>query len=253
MAGKKRKSQPSYSETMKKIKKGHWQVSTAPRMYMPRTPGGNVIAERKINDQFLTTGAIAQGTDWTGTELDPTTTNCLFAPALGNDINTRVGRKVSVHKIKINGVITCAGQANQTTTDGAEVVRLILYQDKQTNATQAQGEDLMSTASASSYAVVNAFQNSANFGRFQVLKDKRYVLNPPSISYDGINMEQQGVGMHFKININFKKPVIVHFNATNGGTVADIVDNSFHIIAATSNNSLAGALSYVCRTTYTDV
>jgi len=50
--------------------------------------------------------------------------------------------------------------------------------------------------------------------------------------------------------VNFKTPVKVQFNATNGGTVAVIVDNSFHIICGASNITYAPTISYYCRVAY---
>ena len=108
-------------------------------------------------------------------------------------------------------------------------VRIILYQDKQTNGTFAQGEDVISSGAANNAG--HMFQNPANFGRFRVLKDKTFRLHDPSISYDGTNMEQSGYSIPFKFKVNFKNGILVHFNAANGGTVADIIDHSFHMLS----------------------
>lgn len=63
---------------------------------------------------------------------------------------------------------------------------------------------------------------------------------------------QQGHRVGFKFTVNFKKPVVVHFNATNGGTVADVVDNSFHIVAAADVIAYAPSLIYYSRVCYKD-
>jgi len=152
--------------------------------------------------------------------------------------------------MKITGRIDCAAQANQVDIDSASMCRLLLVQDKQTNAAQLNSEDVITSGAASGATLM--FQNPAFFGRFNVLKDKRWIFQSPTVSWDGTNLEQGGLQKFFKWNIKFKKPVVVHFNATNGGTIADIIDNSFHVIGGCSNNSLAPTVTYKCRSTYLD-
>jgi len=75
-----------------------------PRLFVPRTPGGQILAESHYFDTERTITAIAfNGASWTGTEYDPNTTAmlCLFAPVIGDDLTNRTGRKVFVKKIKI--------------------------------------------------------------------------------------------------------------------------------------------------------
>lgn len=217
--------------------------------YVARTPGVKAITETKYFDaEFGQSAILATTTTWAGTEVDPATGNCLFFPAVGNAYNNREGRKTHVKKIKINGWIIVPAQQNQTATDHSTNVRLIVYQDKQSNATQSQGEDLM--ASGANSLPTMMFQNPANFGRFKVLKDKTFAFQNPAVSYDGTNMEQQSLMRTFKISIKFRKPVTINYNNTNGATVADVVDNSFHMIAATSGAGLAPELAYKVRTVF---
>ena len=225
-----------------------------PGMYtVPRTMGAVAVTERKYFDSFLNGSALTASTDWTGTEHDPATLNCLFVPVEGSDINERIGRKVTVRKIQVRGHISIPAQTNQTTADQPGDCRIILYQDLQTNASFAQGEQLMAAPGAATALLCNStFQSTANFGRFRVLKDKVYSLRQAAMAYDGTNIEQEGFTIPFKFTIRFRKPVVVRFNATNGGTVADIVDNSFHIVSQCTNVSLAPVMSYQCRVVYTD-
>lgn len=226
------------------------------RNYVPRTPGGQIIAEKKYFDSLLSAGAIATSTDWTATEMDPATANTLFSPAPGTAINQRVGRKVNVHKMRIRGNINVPAQTTQSQADNAAVIRLIVHQDQQTNGAQAQGEQVMEApATATSLLCTQTFMSLANLGRFKILKDKIYSLNKLPVANDtgatgGIT--QGGMTIPFKINLKFNKPITVHYNATGGSTVADIVDNSFHIIATTSNNNYSSTLSYTCRTVFSD-
>lgn len=211
-----------------------------------RTRGAQVQGEMKYFDTEKSISAIVETNDWTGTEQDPTTFNTLFVPVVGAGINQRIGKSAKILKLKMRFLVDAPQQTNQTLTDPAADIRLIVYLDKQTNAAQAQGEQVM-TGGVSDGTGILSFQNIDNFGRFQVLMDKSITLQNPNVSWDGTNIEQQGVAKMFKWSKNFKKPIVVRFNATNGGTVADIVDNSLHVIALTDNDDLAPRLSYYSR------
>lgn len=224
-------------------------------MVVPRVYGNpQAVTERKYfdTDKDLSTVINIAGASWAGCELDPATVNTLFAPVEGNDFNQRQGRKVQVIQIKIKGFLTCAAQADATAADNANYVRLVFYEDTQTNGAQSQAEEVFASGSATLNNVC-AFQNPANFGRFRVLKDRTFTLQRPSMSYDGVNMEQGGLITPFKITHKFKKPVVVSFNAANGGTIADIVNNSWHFIGASSSSGLVPQIAYKCRVTYLDV
>lgn len=226
------------------------------QFFVPRTFGNpRAITERKYYTQQRTTVALSDlsaGTDWAGCELDPATVLTLFAPTTGDDFNNRDGRKVQVISIKVKGYFDVPAQANQAATDSAALIRLILVQDKQTNAAQLNAEDVVGGV-ANAANNINQFQNPTHFGRFRVIKDKLFNLQNPAIGFDGTNIEQNGLKKTFKFNIKFRKPQVVHFNATNGGTVADVIDNSWHIIGGSQGISLAPTIQYQVRTTFIDL
>ncbi len=217
-----------------------------------RTRGWAASADEiKYFDTTKAATALAASADWTGTEFDPATFNTLCVPTKGTSINERIGRKISVMKIKIKGLIICAAQTNQTTTDAASVIRLALVQDTQTNATQMQGEQVFKApGTAAATNAVCSWRSLDTFGRFIMLKDKKIVIQNPNMSWDGTNVEQNGIVRPFTLSHNFRKPVDVNFNATSGDTVADIVDNSFHVIANASATTLAPLILYECRVSY---
>jgi len=114
-----------------------------------------------------------------------------------------------------------------------------------------QGEQVMEApGTALSGNAVSSFQSLANFGRFNVLKDIKFAMGNPNMAFDGTNIEQNGIQKPFSLTYNFKKPVEVHFNSTNGGTIADIVDHSFHVIVNVSNAVIVPQLSYESRVVY---
>lgn len=207
------------------------------------------ITERKYFDTQGALTLIGSTTSWAGAELDPAAL-CLFSPVQGDDFDDRQGRKVTVLSIKLSGQVVVPPQANQTATDQPALIRMHLVQDKQTNAAQLNAEDVFASGTATD--PTNQFQNPAFFGRFRILKTKKFVLANPNMAFDGTNVEQNALVRQFKMNIKFKKPVVVHYNGTNGGTVADVIDHSFHLIGLTSSTDMGPILGYKVRTTYLD-
>lgn len=220
------------------------------KQYVARTPGGAIVADNHYFDTERTVTNVAVNTaSWTGTEYDPNTSAmlCLFAPVTGDDIFNRQGRKVFVKTIRIYGTLTIAAAANGAAGFTPINVRIIVYQDKQTNIAQSQGEDVISSGAASD--AIHMMMNASNFGRFRILKDKMYVLNKnPVIAGLTTAFVSNGDQVHFKYDIPVKE--WVNYNATNAGTVADVVDNSFHLIANASGASQTVTITYKVRTVF---
>jgi len=254
---------PTYKQASKRIatrrqapKKRAGYTSVA------RTRGAAVAGEMKYFDCDRTPNAIvACTTTWpAGTLQDPGTTinlgsaavptpQCLFAPTVGSALNQRIGRSVLVRKIKVCGTLAIPAQAADATLDEAMKIRLVLVQDTQTNAAPMTAAQLFNDASAATTCICS-YQNPNNFGRFRVLKDKILTIQDPNMVGAAGAANINGKIVNFKMNVNFKTPVKVQFNATNGGTVADIVDNSFHIICGASNISYQPTISYYSRVAY---
>lgn len=229
-----------------------------------RTSGAAVIGEMKYFDANLINTAVPiTTTSWpAGSMFDPSSTInlgsaavanplCLFAPTVGSALNQRVGRKVKVLKIKINGILRTPTQAAQNTADVGSYVRIMLVQDTQTNSAQMTGAQLLNDGDAAE-TTINAFQNPNNFGRFKVLKQLKMVIEDPNMAGEvgAGNVVQMGKKKVWEINHKFRMPVEVHFNATNGGTVGDIIDHSFHLVVATDSTALTPGVSYYSRVCY---
>jgi len=256
-------AQASKRQNTRKVKAG--SKNFLPKGSVARTRGGQVNSEMKYQDTVFGPSTItALTTTWANTEVDPATTVSLgsaavptplnlCSPVTGAALDNRIGRQIEVRKIKIHGHFNIAPQAAQAGADSGTKVRLVLVQDMQTNAGQMQGEDLFGPTTANGSMQINAFQDPKNFGRFRVLKDKMFQVSDLNIAVTSANQViQASKVINFKMNVNFKTPVRVRFNATNGGTVADVVDNSFHILCATVNAAYDVNLAYYCRVCYKD-
>lgn len=232
--------------------------------YVARSPGGNIVADNHYFDgQTIQTGlaintssistAGCEADAYSGAGTGTLAMGCLFAPLQGDDIINRSGRKVFVKKIRMRGYVSIAPQATQSTADSACRIRLILYQDCQTNASSTGSENVI----GSGYQVptLDQFQNVANIGRFKVLKDKSWVLQRPPMANDtGATggLVQGGLKQLFKFTVS--PNCWVNYNTTNGGTVADVTDNSWHLIAMADTGggvTMVPTLFYKVRTVFT--
>lgn len=223
------------------------------RYFGPRANTG----EMKYFDTELDNTAIATSTAWTGTELPPNvgTPNTLVCPTVGSAINQRVGRRIRLYKLSVKGLLYTFPQAAQTAGDLQGVVRLALVQDMQTNGSQAQGEEIFQApVTAAALQCISSFQSLATLGRFKVWKDKTILMGDPNMVYTGANnADVNGTTRPFKMNLKFSKPIEINFNATNGGTIADIVDNSFCVYATNGDTSAQVLMTYQARAYYKEL
>lgn len=210
-----------------------------------RTPGGAVLGEMKYFDTAVSNRTVNSVAAWTGTTLDPTTFNTLCVPVVGAAYNQRIGKEINIIKLKIRGqfVLKNADPANAV---GPVVIRYGIFQDMQTNATQADG-NLVMTPTTTAEQAPHTFQNIDNFGRFKVLKDKQGVIQDPNMVGTENVHDINGKTVCFKMTLKFHKPIQVRFNQTNGGSVADIIDNSLHFFANSNKADGQLVVHYLCR------
>jgi len=225
------------------------------RSQVARTMGPFAATESKYFTSTVSARAFPESQTWVDTEIDPTTFNTLCLPVEGADISQRIGRKISVYKIAIRGTIQQTNASDQPDVLANPAFRLILYIDQQTNGVQSQGEEVMAApgGAATVLTAFNSFQNLANLGRFRILRDKIYRGTVQTAGTDGAStVSINSNHIPFKMTVRFRNPVIIRFNATNGGTIGDIVDNSFHLIGNKSGTSYDHTINYQCRAYYKD-
>lgn len=208
--------------------------------------GGYEDMENKFVDYEVSDKTIS--TTWAGSEIDPTTPSSISTAAQGDGENQRDGRVYYINSVHVNGVVEAPAQEDINGAYSDTEVRILLVWDTQTNAAQAQGEEVMSEAStADSY---NSFRNLQNSKRFVVLKDKRLklILSRAENSTDSGSLNVNGVTSKFSMNKKFKKPIKVRCTGTTA-TVASISDNSLHLYCVSTPSGLATApvISYISR------
>jgi len=229
---------------------GNYYSKTLPKMYVQRTPGGQVVAENHYYDSDRSSSAITTSTStWSGANLDPNSggiNQALFCPTIGDDITNRTARKAFLKKIRICGNFSIPAQTAQTGQDAACIIRLVVFEDAQTNAAQAAGDLVLNQGLAAN--AISMGMSTVNFGRFRILKDKSYVIQAPD--YSGLTGAMVAAGRSYPFKFSIKVNKNINFNATNGGTVADIVDYSHHFMCLCDSNSMAPVIVYKARCTF---
>lgn len=227
-----------------------------PQQYRERIPKNiSSYSESKYFDVEVDDFDVPANTAWAAT--NDIFKGTMAIPVEGSDIDNRIGRKISVYKICVRGMMNHSIEQDQADALIPPMYRLIFWMDKQTNATVTTSASLMTQPTAAeSDTCFNTFQNLANLGRFRVMKD--IVLEPSqtNLMQDSLAVATSSQSLQpipFKLVVKFKKPIVVRFNSTNGGTIADVVDNSFYLSAQKQFASFSTTATCRSRVYYKDV
>lgn len=99
--------------------------------------------------------------------------NSLVLIPQGTGEKSRIGRRVFVRWISANWLIKLPAQAalSAVTAVGGDVLRIIVFQDKQANGANTTVLDILETADFDSY------RNLANLQRYRIFMDKTIIMN----------------------------------------------------------------------------
>ncbi len=221
-------------------------TTTRRRRYSRRNmrTGGYSGIELKFADTFVSNDAFA--TSWA--TMEEATNSQVSGVAIGTGESGRIGRKYNIHSIHIKARV----HVNAIEAQGAPLPDLIgrfcLILDKQTNGAQLTPSDVMDTGADQDFL---AFRNLQHTRRFQVLWDKKWKLANYSSTNEGaanvFSQVNQTSGIMY-YNKVFDPPIQVICEDVNA-TVADVSDNSLHIIGIA--NQTTAFLSYECRIRFT--
>lgn len=207
--------------------------------------GGFLGIEIKFYDKFLTNTALIAPTDAAGGELDPSATTSLNTVVQGNGEQQRDGRNIIMKSIQLRGTIRVAQQANQTLADLSPVCVIYIVLDQQTNGAQLNSEDVFTNPAGSGQQATNVYRNLEFSKRFSIIAKKVVRFPTPTLAYDGTNIEQSGIDVPFEIYKDLPN-IKTNYSGTTEN-IANIVDNSIHVVGYCSDNSLAPRISYISR------
>lgn len=154
----------------------------------------------------------------------------LHNPTLGTDYTNRIGRKTLTKQIYIRGrVVTEASTQTAATAvlTTSQQARCILFVDKQPNGAAPAVTDLLVTADPGSQLNLN------NRDRFKIKADRTYEFDP--YSYTTASGVASMSNQIKKVKIFKKSKLETIWNATNGGTIADINSGALYLFWIGSN------------------
>lgn len=157
----------------------------------------------------------------------------------GNGESQRVGRKVVVEAIYCRGKITTSGSQFL----GGRI-RMILFQDKQTNGSAAAVTDILETATIDSY------RNLSNVSRFKILSDQTHTLN---ILSRNAAVTSSTVVRHFNVAKPRLNTPIEFDNSATTGAITTIRSNNYGILyIGEASTAQAWDIEGNCRLRYCD-
>jgi len=186
--------------------------------------------EKKFYDTMLLNAAIAAATDCTGGEYDPSATSMISTPAQGDTEQNRDGKRIRIKSVQVKGTITRGQQEDAIDPAGGDRVFIALVLDTQTNAAQMNSEDCFKNLSAGVTGNSVPMRNLLFGNRFRILKSQEFVMDYPTMGVEGNNLHSiNGITRAFDWFVPLE--LDVNFNAGTTASVANVIDNSLHIIA----------------------
>lgn len=244
------------------------------RKYKSKNPSSSKISTQSLmklaeeikyvdgwnNGENLKQMIISDSESWAGTEVnifDASASDlygCLPVPATGDDYWSRDGRRIFLKTIRISGSLIWPENVYTDHTRNP-FVRLILIKDKRTNGATLVPENVIGVGTTAGgfvpktkHSAINLLSNPAGWGRYEILYDEYFVPQFRNSFWDGTNARKNAYAIPFKINV--KPNCYVNFSGS-AGEVKDVIDNSFHLLAASSRVSNAFVLiSLQARTSF---
>lgn len=208
----------------------------------------------------------AAGADWASTEVPCTnyltsdgttlgayTDSALIPSAIGAGFGQVVGSKYKIKKIRVRGEVTSSVTSDSADVPAPQYVRVALVLDTRPNGSQAQGEDVFTdigTAAQNNYSFMAMGAGQA--GRFRLLKDQVFVMNPAVAGTDGANTNsivRQGVQFSFTWKPKVPYDVLLKANSATP-TVASLSSANIFMLCHASVATTGAILNSAARCYY---
>lgn len=233
---------PRYAMAGRRIVRG--AVARAARSMLNSRTAGFLGIETKFFDTAKVQTAVAAVANLTGGEYDPALpagANCISTPAIGDTEQSRDGKKIVIKNVQIKGHISRDPGENQVDPAPSTKVFVALVLDTQTNGAALNSEDVYKNLTAEVTSAVDPIRNLLFANRFRILKSQLFDMDVPTLGVEGDNlMAWNGQQQCFEWFVDLKD-LPVNFNAGTTADVANVIDNSLHVIAfsTVTNSTLA--------------
>ncbi len=178
----------------------------------------------------------------------------MFIPRQGADFNQRVGRKTVASSLYLKwkawpyiiaapNAVPFATASQWPTTQ----VRIAVVSDTNPNLVLPALTDIFQLETAGGSCDTNSFINMNNRDRFRVIMDKTHIFGAFNVTMAGLNPNQASLGgnttwigkKYIKLNLE------TIYNATNGGTIADINSGALYLVVYGSETAVSNRYTIV--------
>lgn len=203
--------------------------------------------EHKFYDTFQTAFTIVASNDASGGEVDPDSGVNISAPPQGDNASSRDGKRILVESVQINGQIVIPQRNGQATSDEMPSFFIALVQDTQTNAATLNSEDVFKNPSGNTTLGVNVVKNLLSGNRFITHKVWKMQAPMASLAAATVTDDLSVMGQLIEFELFKKLQMGVDFNGGTTADIANVVNNSLHMIAYTNDNGWAASIRYNAR------
>lgn len=244
------------------MKRGRTQQFKPPRpaLKKQRTSGALVATKTVVGYQQGRSMSMQPKQELKAFDVTSTTTNVdvvaappnfetnLNCPVNGAELYQRVGRKIYMKSLHLKGWLQIAGTALQ------DFVRIVVYYDSQPNGAPPTFAQLFQDSNVGAASTFQSEINLVNRERFQIIRNIE-VLTPSSTYTAGVLTNTAYPETNGRLRVNEFIPLKgleTIFNATNGGTVADISSGALGFVVFSAENSNAVTFQWNSRLRYYD-
>lgn len=204
--------------------------------------------ELKFLDTGLVPTALVAPTDCTGGEFDPSATSMISTPAQGDNESTRDGKRIMIKNVYVKGNVNLPIQELVVSPQLGTKVFVALVLDTQSNGAQMNSEDCFKNTIANIGTATQLHRNLLFGSRFRVLKEEIFDITPQTLShFANDSFSVGGAEQTFEWFVPFPQGLEVNFNAGTTASIANVVDNSLHIIAFSNTTVGAPTIAYNAR------
>lgn len=210
------------------IRKQRW-----PRALVKHT-GIRKVYPKRISASRLATGQQElKFFDGTRNDADILTTG-IIKPSLnlivqGTGESQRIGRKVVIRKIDLRITAELKDVFQQNDIPKGDILRVILFVDKQANGANAVVTDILETAE------INSYRNLSQVNRFKILYNGYFTLNRLGTSKDDDFKSASPVYLLPTTKVHRDVNIEVEFSGT-AGTISEVTSSNVGILFITEGN-----------------
>jgi len=196
--------------------------------------------EKKFLDCYKTATNIAGVAALTGGIYPPTggCTNCISCPPQNDTASGRDGKRYVIDSLIFKGAVELPFNASAATFPAVKVF-LALILDSQSNGAPCTSETIFTNPANVLATVVDPLKNLLHGKRFRILKSQVFDLTPDTLAPTATNYIWNAKERVFDWYIPFKGGLPVNMNAGTNADVANVIDNSLHVVAFASSTGLA--------------